>query len=178
MWVVAHVLLPGQRRVGGEPLHPLSPPEPRPLSAPPRCNPVRGRSVGPCVALVQSALSVGMYVLCGRGDERGHTGSMAEEGGVYEPEELGTRLLALSGRYSSEELRADSGAFCADFCEVRSRGRSGCPGPLSKRLSGCAGRLPSPRRARSAASVSSQPRNRGANDPQSTQTTTNPRNAF
>ncbi|XP_034464013.1 uncharacterized protein LOC117775194 [Hippoglossus hippoglossus] len=59
-----------------------------------------------------------MYVLCGRGDERGHTGSMAEEGGVYEPEELGTRLLALSGRYSSEGLRADSGAFCADFCEL------------------------------------------------------------
>ncbi|XP_019958915.1 microtubule-associated protein futsch-like [Paralichthys olivaceus] len=43
---------------------------------------------------------------------------MAEECGANEPEELGTRLHALSGRYSSEELRADSGAFCADFCEL------------------------------------------------------------
>ncbi|CAB1413038.1 unnamed protein product [Pleuronectes platessa] len=59
-----------------------------------------------------------MYVLCVRGDERGHTGSMAEEGGVNEPEELETRLLALSGRYASEDLRADSRAFCADFCEL------------------------------------------------------------
>ncbi|XP_053272927.1 uncharacterized protein LOC128430856 [Pleuronectes platessa] len=43
---------------------------------------------------------------------------MAEEGGVNEPEELETRLLALSGRYASEDLRADSRAFCADFCEL------------------------------------------------------------
>ncbi|XP_060923340.1 uncharacterized protein LOC132996986 [Limanda limanda] len=41
---------------------------------------------------------------------------MAEEGGETEP--LGPRLLALSGRYSSDELRTDSRSFCADFREL------------------------------------------------------------
>lgn len=61
-----------------------------------------------------------MYVLCGRCYEEGSTGSMAEEDGVYELEELENQLQTLLSRYTCDELRADSKPFCSDFCKVRS----------------------------------------------------------
>ncbi|KAI3365999.1 hypothetical protein L3Q82_009837, partial [Scortum barcoo] len=47
--------------------------------------------------------------------EGGSTSSMAEEGSVCE---LERQLHLLSSRYSSDELRADSEAFCSDFCSL------------------------------------------------------------
>ncbi|XP_008285547.1 microtubule-associated protein futsch-like [Stegastes partitus] len=43
---------------------------------------------------------------------------MAEEGSVYELEGLEKQLQTLLSRYSSDELRADGGPFCSDFCKL------------------------------------------------------------
>lgn len=60
-----------------------------------------------------------MYVLCGSCYEEGSIGSMAEEDGVYELEDLENQLQTLLNRYSSNELRVDAKPFCSDFCKVR-----------------------------------------------------------
>ncbi|KAF0045915.1 uncharacterized protein LOC118309813 [Scophthalmus maximus] len=59
-----------------------------------------------------------MYVLCGSCYEQGSTGTMAEEGSVYEFERLQTQFQSLLSRYSSDELRADGKPFCSDFCKL------------------------------------------------------------
>ncbi|XP_034405536.1 uncharacterized protein LOC117742370 isoform X2 [Cyclopterus lumpus] len=56
-----------------------------------------------------------MYVLSGGCYEQRWTGSMAEEGCVYESEGLEEQLGSLLSRYSSGETRADSKPFCSDF---------------------------------------------------------------
>ncbi|CAJ1087550.1 uncharacterized protein LOC117808450 [Xyrichtys novacula] len=43
---------------------------------------------------------------------------MAEEGRVYELGGLEKQLQSLFGRYSNDELRADSKTFCSDFCKL------------------------------------------------------------
>ncbi|XP_070813728.1 uncharacterized protein [Chaetodon trifascialis] len=43
---------------------------------------------------------------------------MAEEGSVYELEGLERQLQSLLGRYTRDELRADSKQFCSDFCKL------------------------------------------------------------
>uniref|UniRef100_A0AAQ5XQ78 C2H2-type domain-containing protein n=1 Tax=Amphiprion ocellaris TaxID=80972 RepID=A0AAQ5XQ78_AMPOC len=43
---------------------------------------------------------------------------MAEEGRVYELEGLEEQLHTLLSRYSGEELGADGGPFCSDFCKL------------------------------------------------------------
>ncbi|XP_034031028.1 uncharacterized protein LOC117514596 isoform X2 [Thalassophryne amazonica] len=53
-----------------------------------------------------------------RSYERGYTGSMADDGSLSDLEELEKQLQSLLGRYSSDELRADSKPFCTDFCQL------------------------------------------------------------
>lgn len=62
-------------------------------------------------------------MLCASSYERGYTGSMAEEGSVYELEGFEKQLVSLLRRFSSDDLRTDSEVFCSDFCKVRSRTR-------------------------------------------------------
>lgn len=60
-----------------------------------------------------------MYVLCCSCYEEGSIGSMAEEDGVYELEDLENQLQTLLTFYSSDDLRVDCKPFCSDFCKVR-----------------------------------------------------------
>ncbi|KAL3045671.1 hypothetical protein OYC64_013843 [Pagothenia borchgrevinki] len=55
---------------------------------------------------------------------------MAEEGSGCELEGLEKQLESLLGRYSSEELQADSKPFCSDFCELVEQHASGWQVPL------------------------------------------------
>ncbi|KAI9525861.1 hypothetical protein NQZ68_002409 [Dissostichus eleginoides] len=55
---------------------------------------------------------------------------MAEEGSECELEGLEKQLESLLGRYSSEELQADSKPFCSDFCELVEQHASGWQVPL------------------------------------------------
>lgn len=66
-----------------------------------------------------------MSVLCGGGGcyEEGSTHSMAEGASVNEG--LETQLETLLSRYTADELRADSKAFCSDFCKVGAPSRTG-----------------------------------------------------
>ncbi|KAK5847793.1 hypothetical protein PBY51_016894 [Eleginops maclovinus] len=55
---------------------------------------------------------------------------MAEEGSVYDLEGLEKQLESLLGRYSTDELRADSKPFCSDFCKLVEQQASGWQVPL------------------------------------------------